>query len=495
MNIIFGTVVAPLIETDPSLVWRVVESLDFTEHPPNIEYIHDKVRYEAATPNRLFLRYNSLGSDYHSHWEDGYLTDGAYVLISNGNIRMFTKITALSITGAGNEDYIDVADTVYGHLFTGSDVDTNFDDIHIIAFRLYDYTAATGFETNVGAEVTGGDNFWQFTSIPSGTIENTPDYTHHRVINNIAYALSNEDEEQDIIRYSPEYQPDNLPVLQTITTPIGDIDRNLALIERDGRFCTLKRRSVSQGQFTSSTYYHDKDGVSHGLYATEGYIVIDDVLYFMDNDDIYLFNGVQVLPFLEQSLMRSYYVDNVDENSFFAYNPLDKELWMVLNGVTIVYDFERRNFYLRETDLTPQFAVLDYDKRLFLCGLWSGSGLVATKFVLYNHSQSSYNESIQASFKTGFRDIATPQNYKRLHKALLRVSGSEDITLTASDEKEANYTSASGTPDANKVSLLTFKAKYLFKELEIEVQFDAATNLNGVIKSCDLYVDQWKGIK
>jgi hypothetical protein len=488
--VIAGTVLQPLQESDASMVWKVIEALDFQTHPPDIEFTHDKVQYDTANPNRLELRDDAAGASYHSHWEDGYFQVGAYVHISRGGIQWISKITAVNITGAGNSDYIELEDAIHPYLFSVIDPDANFDedDMWFKISRLYKYSAADGIDTNIGAEVEGGTSFWSYTSIPAGTIENTPDYTHHRIIDNIAFALSNEEDAQDIIRYSPVYQPDNLPILNIITTPVGDIDRNLALVERDGRFVTLKRKSVSQGQFTSSTYFHDKEGVSHGLYATEGYIVIDDVLYFMDIDDVYIFNGVEVLPLMQKSLMRSFYVDNVHTGSFFAYKPLDKELWMVLDGIIIVYDFERNKFYLRETVITPVKGFTDYNQRLFLFS--------TKKFALYDHNEATFDESIRAYFKTRLVDLTTPENYKFCHKIQMRIKSNADFALRITDEREGKYSEGTATPDDNYLGLITFKPRYLFKEAYIEYTTSGLSDiLYGTIKSCDLVVDRWKGIK
>jgi hypothetical protein len=487
--IITGTVLQPLQESDASMVWKVIEALDFQTHPPEIEFTHDKVQYDTTNPNRLELRDDLAGANYHSHWEDGYFQVGAYVYINRGGVQWISKITAVNITGAGNDDYIELEDTIHPFLFAGAAGDANFDedDMWFKISRLYKYGASDGIDTNIGAEVEGGTSFWAYTSIPNGTIENTPDYTHHQVIDNVGFILSNEEDEQDIIRYSPTYQPDNFPVLNVITTPVGDIDRNLALIERDGRFVTLKRKSVSQGQFTSSNYFHDKDGLSHGLYATEGYIVIDDILYFMDKDDVYIFNGVQVEPFMQNSLMRSLYVANVSASSFFAYMPLDKELWLVLDSIIIVYDFERRKFYTRETDITAVNCLTDYDQRLFL---YSG-----TKFALFNHDEAYFDESIQAYFKTRLVDLTNPENYKFCHKIYMRIKSNEDFTLRITDDKEGKYSEGSATPDSNVVNLVTFKPRYLFKEAYVEYTSVSSDNLTGTIKSCDLIINRWKGIK
>jgi hypothetical protein len=478
----------PTTESNPALVWKTVEALDFTEHPPDIEVIHHRVKYNTATPNRLILRDTGGGANYHTHYEDGYFAVGAYVLINRSGIKWISKITAVSITNAGTTDYIEIEDTIHPYCFSVIDPDANFDVENMIltAFRLYDYDATDGIDTSIGVEIQGGTNFWTYTSIPSGTIHNTPDYTHHRVIDKIAYMLSNEEDEQDIIRYSPVNQPDNFSILSLITTPIGDIDRNLALVERDGRFCTLKRKSVAQGQFTSSTYYHDKDGVSHGLYATEGYIVIDDVLYFMDIDDVYMFNGVQVLPFMQNSLMRSLYVANVHTGSFFAYKPLDKELWLVLNGIIIVYDFERSNFYLRSTDLTPVHGITNYDQKLFLFS--------SAKFADYDHSQTSYDESMVASFTTRLIDTKTPQHLKKLHKIYIRMIGNTNYTIDFTDENESSgYTSAAQTPPASNFTLNRLKPKYLFREADLNfTTLGLPSNLTGTIKTIDLIIQRWK---
>ena len=222
------------------------------------------------------------------------------------------------------------------------------------------------------------------------------------------------------------------------------------------------------------------------MYPTEGYIVIDDILYFMDVDDIYMFNGVNVLPFMQNSLMRSLYVANVHPGSFFAYKPLSKELWLVLNGIIIVYDFERSNFYLRETSITPIHGITDYNQRLFL--------FESTKFALYDHSQTTFDESMVAAFTTRLIDAKTPQHKKFLKKIYIRMIGNTAYTIDFTDENEsAGYTSAAQTPPTSKYTVNKLKPKYLFQEGDLEfTTLGLPSNLTGIIKTIDLVVQGWK---
>jgi hypothetical protein len=462
--------------------YKVYEEIDFTEEYED-GWIFAKANFHNLSANHKRLNLWQVGDD-DQRWWDGLFQVGRRIRIANATGTLDTVITNYNEATSNDQNhYIEVLDDCDA---LGA-YDTDLSQCGVWIERVWDYSGGN-YQMRVAAEIEGTNlgTFPAFADIPSGTEENIPDYTHHLVIENTAFILSNEDEEQDIIRFSPSSQYDNFPEGNVIQTPVGDIDRNLALVERDGRFVTLKRKSVAQGQFTSNSYYHDKDGVAHGLYATYGYIIIDDVLYFMDIDDIYMFNGVQVQPFMQNSLMRSLYVANVHTESFFAYKPLDKELWLVLNGIIIVYDFERRNFYLRETAITPVRGFTDYDQRLFLYS--------STKFTLYDHSQTTFDESMQASFKTRIVDLKSPQHLKHLKKIYIRMISNTNYAIDFTDEKEsAPYESDAQTPPTSKFTLNTLKPKYLFREGYLEFQTAGIpSNLTGTIKTIDLVVQRWK---
>lgn len=474
------------------MVWSVVNRIDFNEKKRIVSYSKDVLWYDNAFPKRLYTRYDSKGVNYHAQWQDGYFRVGARVSLNNIFI---SKITSVVI-GSGNTDYIEFEDDLYPafvdetysyHGFTGPE-DQAVNNVIIQINQIYDYDEDEGLSTSLGIDINGGTEFSEYTEIPSGTIDNIKKYSHHQVINDRAYALSIEEDEGDVIYYSPVYQYDSFPDTQIVQTPTGDLDNNRALIERDGRFVALKRKSVSQGQFTGGTYYHDKDGVRHGLYATEGYIVIDDILYFMDNDDVYMFNGVNVAPFLENSKVRKLYATYVKETSFFAYNPLDKELWMCLDtGIILVFDFERRRFYKRGMLIDPDLAFLGYDNKLYL----NDSSIQL--LVMINHNETEYDELVSCSFRTGLVDLKTPEHFKKANKVYARVSAPNvTLTLNLKDDNESGQYLDSAAINSSVVFPTMFKPNYLFKEMYLDVSFTPVITGSIKIKSFDIIVGRWR---
>lgn len=483
--VVIASNVYPISEDDATTSWQVVHALDFREHPATVKYTRDKTWYESATPKRLFLRYDSKGADYHSEWEDGFIQVGAMVRIGD----FYSKVTAVSITGAGNEDYVDFEDDIYPDLVT-PDVDTAKDNLRFEVDLIYDYDSSNGFDIDIGVEFLSGTEVGEYTDVPYATTDNTPDYTRHQVIENRGFCLSNEDDEQDTIRYTPLAQFDNFLAANIIQTPVGDVDQNIGLIERDGRFVALKRHSISQGQFTAASYYHDKSGKKHGLYPDNGYIVVNDVLYFMDKDDVYTFNGVTIEPFLTNKQIRKYYADNVTSNSFFAWKPLEKELWMVLTDKSstmniLVYDYERGDFYIRKiASVVGKAAFNTFDQRL----LMAEGGNIRD----FDHSQSTYVESVECYFQTGLIDMKTPEYRKIIRKILARTKAAVNLTITASDVNESSSYSEAKTPDATNVDLLRYSPRYLFREAYIKASF-ATSKAPGIkIKSLDAIIGRWK---
>jgi len=141
---------------------------------------------------------------------------------------------------------------------------------------------------------------------------------------------------------------------------------------------------------------------------------------------------------------------------------------------------------LRETAITPVKGFTDYDQRLFLYS--------TTKFALYDHSQTTFGESLAPSFKTRIVDLKTPQHLKFLKKIYIRMIGNTAYTIDFTDTNESSgYTSAGQTPPASGFTVNTLRPKYLFREADLEFQISGLpSNLSGQIKTIDLVIQRWK---
>ena len=474
----------PYIESQA--VFEVTEIINIKEPIGKYIYSRGNLYWDSTAPTEIELSHDAAGHNDYMVPEDGYLFLGAEIEISNRWGTVKTTITAIDLTGGGGR-YFQVADSL--STLTSGGTSQYLADCTIKIERRWIYDADVGLDTYIGVDLTAmAGNFYDFTEIPRGTIENSPNYTHHQVINSRAFCLSSEEDEQDTIRYSPLYQYDSFPAISVIQTPVGDIDQNLGLIERDNRFVVLKRHSISQGQLSGASYYHDKSGKKHGLYATKGYIVINDILYFMDNDDVYLFAGVQVEPWLENARMRELYRQYVSEDSFFAYNSDDGELWLCLNGIIIAYDFSDNSFYLRNlTGVSPRGAFRTFDNKLHIYDQYG--------FIVINHDESTYDFNLTSYFKTRLIDLKKPEQRKQLRLIYGRLMSNDTITVTVGDANEP-VTSVvnSYTPDTAKVALLKIKdIKYIFREMYLKVQFPSVSSAkSATVKSFDLLIRDWK---
>ena len=270
----------------------------------------------------------------------------------DGFFRVGLRIFIHGTTGAGidtiitevNDAYFEIAHKIHGNLVGGA-IAQSFDaDVQVEKKWVYD--ASNGYNTRVGVDLDRQVNeFYGFVDIPSGTSDIAPDYTHHVVIEDRAYVNSGEDEEEDTVRYSSLEMFDCFPNGNLIQTEVGDVDQIKAIVKRGNRLVMLKRNSFSQGNFSGGRYYEDIGIRQQGLFGDSLFIVVDDVLYFGDEQDVFAWNGVQAVPLLNNLKMKEFYKAYVDANSLILYNKLNNELWFILKGgasdQVLVFDIDK----------------------------------------------------------------------------------------------------------------------------------------------------------
>jgi len=335
------------------------------------------------------------------------------------------------------------------------------------------FPGATLWRYNVILDLVGysGTDFADYTDILASSEDIDPAYSHHAIINERAFCLSLEDEEEDVVRYSPLYQFDVFPNANIIQTQVGDADNNVAIVKRSDRLMILKHKSISQIQFIGDNYYEDVGFADNGIYSTnDGYISILDTVYWMDKDDIYAYSGgIKPTPLMQALDLRKLYRQYVDEDSYLAYDKLENELWVILDEIIFVYQVERKAWYIRDTDILPTFAFRDYDKNLIVGANTALASLPATttKLVNYNHSLTDFDEAINYKIITKIIDLYTPEKTKKTEELTIPIVSNYGVKVTVDDPDKSQSKNDTKTPDTSEIKVTRFWMQYLFKQLQI----------------------------
>jgi len=414
---------------------------------------------------------------------DGYFRVGMRIKIQGTNLpEIETIITEV------DDAYIEIAHKIYSNL-VGVDILQSF-PAHIRFEKKWIYDASNGYNILLGVDLDSQINeFYAFVDIPSGTMDINPNYSHHVVIEDRAYVNSQEDEEQDIVRYSPLNMFDCFPNGNLIQTEVGDVDQIKAIVKRGNRLMMLKRNSFSQGNFVGGSYYEDIGIKQQGLYGDYLLIVVNDVIYFGDEQDVFAWNGVQAIPLLNQLKMKEFYKTYVSTDSLILYNKLNNELWFVLKGGAsdqiLVFDIDRSEWYLRNTDETLLGCFINYSNKM-IC-------FSAGKFVQFDHSETTFDEDVNWSFTTKVLDLRSPKTYKKLKEILVVAKSGANIMIAGSDETKAGTYSGSITPDSSDMIDYWVSSKYLFRQLELVISgAAAAATMSLEMREIVLSVKGWK---
>ncbi|NOY58910.1 MAG: hypothetical protein GXO75_08240 [Calditrichaeota bacterium] len=479
--------VATSVYEREKIPWYVVTTFDFTKPLTPIKYEHTECVYETATKDRIYIAAGNHTTKV--WWENGYFYEGCKVTIEVvGGGRLDTTVIKqgrASSSYLGSAWYIQLADDVYPNLLN-SDVDQVFDATFEIDRIWREDTNNNVYLTDLSIGYKGVE-YHEFTGIPPGTKDISPNYRHHVVLNERAFVTSLEDEEEDVIRYSPEYQFDVFPNLNIIQTETGDFDKNLSIVKRDDRLMILKKRSISQVQFAGNQFYHDYIDNQIGLFAENGTVVIGNILYFMDREEVYEYTGVAPRPILANQMMQNIYKQYVDKNSFLAWDKVNNELWLFLNGRIFVYNPNRQEWYERDTDIDPiKGYFVDADGRFVVFN--------QTKFVDYSHNDSTFNESVTFSLKSRIIDNDSPYFWKKLKEIRIFGKGNKNLVVKVKDPQKTEYQKTL-TPDATNEKEIKDFPKYLFKTMDLTVSAEAAsTDVSNEIKKIELIIEKWNNM-
>jgi len=244
--------------------------------------------------------------------------------------------------------------------------------------------------------------------------------------------------EEDTVRNSAIGQLDNHPIGNVIQTEVGTTDKILNLAKRDNQLTILKARSISTGNFVGAFYSENIGFTKHGLFSVLGVLSVtitinaeesNEFILIMDEDDLYLYNGNQIVSFFEKVELRQFYRDNVTTSSFMLFDKLNGEIMFFLGTEILVWNMHIPEFYIRSTDITPLYGFLDADNVLILGN--------ATKQVTFNHSLSPYDENHGYLITTKLFDLRTPHRYKRLKEIASYLGTTETQLITISETQIA----------------------------------------------------------
>lgn len=476
-----------IVNDDDSDPFYLFNDIDLLSALDDIVYERDNFYWVDTIVNRLYINYGGTYSDDVCTY-DGYFQKGAAVTLKTVTDEIDTVVARVNADANGL--YIDFVDDLTAIIAGGATTDIQI-GVKITPKWYYDSSEGYSFWQCVDADSPPAANeAYDYIDIPAGTSDINPDYTHHVVIEDRAYVNSGEDEEQDVVRYSPLYQLDSFPNGQIIQTQVGDSDTIRAIVKRANRLVILKRKSFSQGNFVGGSYYEDIGIANQGLYSTAvfAFMVAEDILYFMDQEDIFAWNGVQLVPLLNTMGIKEYYKSYVDTDSLFIYDKQNREIWAVLKtGATdhiLVFDMDRKEWYTRETAYTLLGSYLDVDNQLI--------AFDATTFHQYNHSETTFSETINWQIVTKIFDLNNPHKYKKLKKIEMVVKSNGTVAITASDDNESISYSGTITPSSTILADKYALPKYLFKQLELTMAGSAAaTNMTLQMRKFFIDVVRW----
>lgn len=488
IGIAFGYVTGKyFLESD--ITWRVAEILDIKDQIPTFSYTEESatLRYDPANADRLDCSTSFTPPD--KPVELGQIQVGTRVHMKNANGELETKCTAIGYVGSTTTlDYIEFADDI-SPLATNPAAAEDLPAVTVTIYRDWVYDSSNGiYKMVLYADPTVGDIFWTLADIPADTISNTPNYDDYAIVEERAYCNSLEDDEEDSVRFSPEYQYDNFPITNIMQTEVGDVDTIQRIIKRSNRLVMLKQYSISQGNYLSGRYSEDIGIARYGIYANYGILVIGETLFYMGEEDIYVFRGLEPSPLMRNQRMRQIYKQYVSTDSILGYDQANDELYVILNGGSkkvLIYQFAWNEWYERDADVDPTFVFRGFDNKLYL-------GL-ATKIITFNHSSSPYDEDISGYIETRIFDDITAEFQKKLNDIKVLCRASEDIDITALDPNNAALGSYSGSisPNATYQRHSELRPRFMFKQLVVTLETDAADNLDVVINNIRLILENW----
>ena len=341
--------------------------MDFLDDQTPYKYTrsgdHKKFYHYNTTPCRLYMTNDPLDETVLG---DNYLVAGRRVTFHQITSGVSQGSAVVVVTGFDSVKalyYIDFSTPVRRFFGELQDVASAYVETVVEVERITEYNASTGYDFLVVFDTTDqSTEFFAMTGIPAGTKTLNNKASWVDFIQERAFAVSEEEGEEDQLRYSPPYQPDSFPNTYKTPNKTGDADRNRVVLNIGDRVVILKENIIAQVQFSGGSFYLDIALTRRGLYPLRGFLVIDGILLFMDKDDVYRFHSGTPEPVISKAGLRTYYRAHVGTGSFIVYDRIRKEIWFVLDSQhVLVWQIEFENWFVRECESTLLGGFTDYD--------------------------------------------------------------------------------------------------------------------------------------
>lgn len=487
--------------------WYLIEDRDLTEEKDWPAYAPANWYYNDSYKNRIYFNKDSIhASDDYSVWGDYLIRPGMRLILNSYNCNdLEVVVTDVGYTGGPIfyfyyfEINVDLEDAGLlnpegsgSHYITGQGNDYEFGTDNAVSVKVEPkivYSSTNGytfyFVGNPSELVT---ELYSYIDMPGNASDVFMNYVQIAIANNRSMAIKKDPdfEEEDNVRYSPLGQYDVLPIANSIPNQTGDTDSNRALVSRDDRVVIMKRKTVSQISYSGTSYNQDIGIGGQGLYASYGYYVDQDILWFMDNDDVYLFTGMRPQKFLQNARIRSYYTENITTNGFILYDHNNQELLMYLgSNKFLVFQKEYKSFYIRELDFTPINGFLDADNDLIVFG--------ATKFVNMNNNDSSGDEQVQGYIKTKVYNAGRSDRWSKLSDLTLIASGNGSLELTFSNNQGTGSRSDTvelTTTRSERIARINYLAQEAYVEIQTDSRNDLDVEINPSLVSMEVFSDE-----
>jgi len=144
----------------------------------------------------------------------------------------------------------------------------------------------------------------------------------------------------------------------------------------------------------------------------------------------------------------------------------------------------------RSTNITPKCAFILLNNEFYVAASTGGGSFL---FARFNHSESTFSESIGFALKTGLKDQKAPGKWKKVKELSVFCKGNGDITLKVADPKlvadgESQF-SGDKTPHTTEIDRSRVFPKKMGKGFEVEIENKTnSTTLDVTIRSAELLV-------
>lgn len=474
-------------------VWKVVDIIPLTDEDEDGETEIEDIDYTRRVfthtdwTDRLMPSHDP-SSGYRPVVQDGYIEPGLKmsIIVDSSTSAEDLVVESVDYDSTGYINYIKFTTDIPAAVRTA--LNSNPTDCTLIVERRWVYSDYSGddcYQIISSFYLDSGPDFWELSDIPANSEDVSPAYTDFALLDGRGYALPAATDEGDTVRYSPLFQPDVFPALNVFATEVGDGDRNVGLDVRGGRLVIYKEHSISQGKLYQNGFSLDIGFAKRGLYAGLGRIVIDDVLYFMDIDDLYLFTGGVPKGLLREVGLQTLYQSKVSGDSFLGYNKSRNELWLFLNSTTtLVIDLNRGSNFQVQTTVTPTSAFTLNSGELYIG--------IAETFGTFDHSGTA-DESQVASFYSGGHDFGEPEKLKKHHRSVVVWESSGAITgyfyLVDDYNSSVSAEMPIGATETNKLKASVTVRPYGFQAIAGKMTFDLSTTKTVKVRGFSIEVN------